>query len=355
MLREPAGVWPCRASAKEIALRERSGTPHLPNALQMRRAAITCLPMARIKQSRTGKSKAERRKGRSFPGLATKLQPPTESVPASAAEQAQQWVFAMEMGASHAQIMVKEPGTGWKYVNWGRGAGASSMSGVDVVPTMTALREGDGGLEIRHGNSALRARIAHHEWVAFHHLKLAYLDVAPTEAMHETLKSQQETASAKGWDIRDLADKFFNFVLSRATGKRVVSPVLYTNISDVWPNAVAQRLIRGFQNVLPGAEIHGIDECLSSLIGAVPDELPSHSASTRYVVVDCGHATMVRQSFDLFAVRDAYHEQIESCVCNGQRVRAALCRSPLQDTCFGCREHKHRGRERSAPYEHGCG
>jgi hypothetical protein len=182
------------------------------------------------------------------------------------------------------------------------------MSGVDVVPTLTALRLGDGELEVRHGNSALAARIAHHEWVAFHHLKLAYLDAAPTEAMSETLKRQQELASAKGLDIQDLADKFFNFVLTKAAGKRVVSPVLYTNISDVWPNSVAQRLIRGFQEILPGAEIHGVDECLSSLIGAVSREPSTNPARMRYVVVDCGHATMVRHTDDLQFLQHAYHQ-----------------------------------------------
>jgi hypothetical protein len=61
--------------------------------------------------------------------------------------------------------MVKEPGSSWRYVNWVRGAGASSMRGVDVVLTLTALRLGDGELEVRYSNSVLTlaARIAHHE------------------------------------------------------------------------------------------------------------------------------------------------------------------------------------------------
>jgi hypothetical protein len=264
--------------------------------------------MARIKYIAKPKTLREPREDDVASGLATAPTQPTTTASVRPLGEAQRWVYAMEMGASHAQIMVKEPGSSWRYVNWGRGAGASSMSGVDVVPTLTALRLGDGELEVRHGNSALAARIAHHEWVAFHHLKLAYLDAAPTEAMSETLKRQQELASAKGLDIQDLADKFFNFVLTKAAGKRVVSPVLYTNISDVWPNSVAQRLIRGFQEILPGAEIHGIDECLSSLIGAVSREPSTNPARMRYVVVDCGHATMVRHTDDLQFLQHAYHQ-----------------------------------------------
>jgi hypothetical protein len=37
------------------------------------------------------------------------------------------------------------------------------MRGVDVVLTLTALRLGDGELEVRYSNSVLAARIAHHE------------------------------------------------------------------------------------------------------------------------------------------------------------------------------------------------
>jgi hypothetical protein len=262
-----------------------------------RLAPTSSAQMARIKHIPKRGALSNGVRAKDFSGLvgkfAGKRVPRIDSTPAAPQEQAQRWLFVMEMGASHAQVMFKEPGSTWKYVNWGKGSGASSMGGVDVIPTMTALRAGDGSLEIRHGYSALNARIANRDWVVFQHLKLVYLDVAPTDAMRQTLKSQQEMASAKGWDVQELADKFFYFVLSKATEMQIRPPVLYTNISDVWPNAVAQRLVNGFQKVVPGAEVHGIDECLSSVIGAVSTEPVSAERRMRYIVVDCGHATMV--------------------------------------------------------------
>lgn len=235
-----------------------------------------------------------------FPGLSKTRLDPAASTPAPTDKPQERCKIAMEMGASHTQIMVKRPGKAWEYVKFGRGAGASSISGVDVVPTMTAVRSKEESLEIRHGVSALNARIADsRSWTVMQHLKHAYLNEAPTEEVNRTLARQKEMASEKGWDIQDLADQYFYEILSTAAKEDIEAPLLYTNISDVWPNEVAQRLVRGFHKVFSGAEVHGIDECLSSLIGAMSMEAVAVYETTYLVYVDCGHLTMVPALYTL--------------------------------------------------------
>lgn len=202
--------------------------------------------------------------------------------------------------------MVRRPGKDWEHVKFGRGAGASSISGVDVVPTMTAVRSKQESLEIRHGVSALNARIADsRSWTVIQYLKHAYLNEAPTEEVRRTLSRQKEIARERGWDIQDLADQYFYEILSTAAKYDIEAPLLYTNISDVWPNEVAQRLIRGFHKVLPGAEVRGahgvkgVDECLSGFIGAMSMEVAAVCETTYLVYVDCGHLTMVLARYTL--------------------------------------------------------
>jgi hypothetical protein len=245
--------------------------------------------MARIKE--TGK-----RNGAGAKSHVTPKSPLESSTPAPAptVNPPERCKIVMEMGASHTQIMIKRPGKAWEYVKFGRGAGASSISGVDVVPTMTAIRSRDDSLDVRHGISALNARISDsRSWTVFQHLKHAYLSEAPTADVDRTLKNQQKVARERGWDIEDLADKYFYDILSTATKEDIGSPIFFTNISDVWPNKVAQRLICGFQKILPGAEVHGVNECLSSLIGAMSMETTTAAEPVQLVYVDCGHSTMV--------------------------------------------------------------
>lgn len=235
-----------------------------------------------------------------FPGLSKTRLDPAVSTPAPTDKPQERCKIAMEMGASRTRIVVKRPGRDWEYVKFGRGAGASSISGVDVVPTMTVVRSKQESLEIRHGVSALNARIADsRSWTVIQHLKHAYLNEAPTEEVRRTLTRQKEITRERGWDVQDLADQYFYEILSTAAKYDIEAPLLYTNISDVWPNEVAQRLIRGFHKVLPGAEVrgvhgvNGVDECLSSLIGAMSMEALAVSETTILVYVDCGHSTMV--------------------------------------------------------------
>lgn len=245
--------------------------------------------MARIKV--IGKKTAN---GAKSPGPPKTPREPAAPAPAPTVKPPERCKIVMEMGASHTQVMAKRPEKAWEYVKFGRGAGASSISGVEVVPTMTAIRSKDGSLDIRHGISALNARISDsRSWTVIQHLKHAYIREAPTAEVERTLKNQQEIASERGWDIQDLADQYFYDILGRALQEDVESPILFTNISDVWPNKVAQRLIRGFQKVLPGAEVHGVNECLSSLVGAMSMEPVTATEPIHLVYVDCGHSTMV--------------------------------------------------------------
>jgi len=186
--------------------------------------------------------------------------------------------------------MIKQPGKAWEHVKFGRGAGASSISCVDVVPTLTAIRSRDDSLDVRRSISALNARISDsRSWTIFQHLKHAHLSEAPTVDVERTLEIQQEMARERGSDIEDLADQYFHDIPRRATKADTGSQILFTNIGDVWPNKVAQRLICGYQKVLPGAEVHGVSECRNSLIDAMSMEIATSAERIHPVYVDCGH------------------------------------------------------------------
>lgn len=245
--------------------------------------------MARIKV--ISKPKGTGAKRSTFPNIPRK---PAIPEPAPTVKPAERCKIVLEMGASHSSVMRKRPGEGWEYVKLGKGVGASSISGVDVVPTMTAIRSQDESLDVRHGISAVNARISDsRSWTFFEYLKHAYINTAPTDEVERILQEQRKVASQRGWDIQDLADQYFYDILGRAAEDNTEPPILFTNINDAWSNEVAQRLIHGFQKVLPGAEVHGVNECLSSLIGALSRE-PMTAAHPIYLVyVDCGHSTMV--------------------------------------------------------------
>jgi hypothetical protein len=246
--------------------------------------------MARIKMIPKRKDTGAKRS--IFPNIPRE---PAIPEPAPTVKPPERCKYILEMGASRSSLMRKQPGGRWEFVKLGKGVGASSISGVDVVPTMTAIRSrGDSLDDVRHGISAVNARISDSQsWTVFEFLKHAYINKAPTEEVERILKNQREVASERGWDIQDLADQYFYDILGRVAEEDAEPPILFTNINDVWPNEVAQRLIRGFQKVLPGAEVHGVNECLSSLIGAMSREPVTATHPIHLAYVDCGHSTTV--------------------------------------------------------------
>lgn len=272
----------------------------------------TTLPkdMARIKETgqpryevtgkKPGRPKSKpggaRVKRSTFPNI---LREPARPEPAPTVKAREQTKIVFEMGASHSGAMRKRPGQDhWEHVKLGRGVGASSIGGVDVVPTMTAVRSQKGSQEgsenVRHGISAVNARISDsRSWHVFEYLKHAYIDKAPTDEVEQKLQEQRHIAEENGWKIEELADQYFYDILSKAVGEDTEPPIILTNINDAWPNKVAQRLIRGFQKLIPGAEVHGIDECFSSLMGALSQKLASTAHPIHLVYADCGHSTMV--------------------------------------------------------------
>ena len=227
-----------------------------------------------------------------FPSISRQ---PARPEPAPTIKARERPMIVFEMGASHSAVMRRRPGQDrWEHIKLGKGVGASSIGGVDIVPTMTAVRSREGSRAALHGISAVNARISDsRSWTFFEYLKHAYINTAPTDAVERILKDQREVASEKGWSIEDLADQYFFDILNKAVEEDTEPPIIFTNINDAWPNKVAQRLIRGFQKVIPGAEVHGIDECFSSLMGALSRELVTTAHPIHLVYVDCGHSTMV--------------------------------------------------------------
>lgn len=185
-------------------------------------------------------------------------------------------------------------------VRWHKGSGAGSLGGADATPTMTAVKRKDEPGAMRHGHDAMRARMIHpSSWELFFHLKLAFVADAPTADIAQVLARQEEKAAAMGLSVEEVATAFFTHLLQQVTERHPGSLELYFNISDSWSNRKAQELVQRFQKLAPRAEISGIDECFASLVGSVGRSLPGTSAEGFYVVVDCGHSTMVRASIDL--------------------------------------------------------
>ncbi|KAK5724149.1 hypothetical protein LTS12_027515 [Elasticomyces elasticus] len=230
----------------------------------------------------------------------------------------------MEMGASHVQVMSRASGKAWKFIRFGEGSGASSLGGVDVMPTLVALREEAGSIVFKYGRAALDVRIAERDkgWTSVTHLKLAFLGAAPTNEIKQTLASQQEKVEAYNLTVKDLAKQFFEFVLKETVEKDPGTPIIYTNISDVWANAVAQQLLQSLQDIVPNGEVFGVDECLSSLVGVISKETALERGSGEYLVIDCGHSTMnlararVRTTEPRFALRDHHSYPLGAGIIN---------------------------------------
>lgn len=266
----------------------------------MARIKETGKPRYEVPGKKTGRSKSNpggaRVKRSTFLNI---LRKPARPEPAPTVEARERPKVVFEMGASHSGVMRKRPGQDqWEPVKLGRGVGASSIGGVDVVPTMTAVRSQGGSQEgsqdVLHGNSAVNARIRDsRSYTFFEYHKHAYINIAPTNEVERILKLQREVAAEKGWNIKDLADQYFCDILSRAVGEDAEPPIIFVNINEAWDNEDAQRLVHGLQKIIPGAEVHGIDECFSSLIGALSRELATTAHPIYLVYADCGHSTMV--------------------------------------------------------------
>lgn len=254
--------------------------------------------MARInKPSRIGQFKQHKKRGNL--GIARvsgqNAAPTAPELPAGGTPE-DIWRVIMELGGSHNLVRILKPGQNWQFVTWDKGNSPGNIGGVDVVPTITALMEVDGKLEVRHGWEAYKARMMHDGWTTFQNLKIVYADAQSNtnEQIEQTLRSQEQIAIKNGWDIHDIADKFFTFLLEKATEGHTGPVVLTVNITDLWTNAAAQRLTLGLQRVLPRCKVRSVNEVFASVIGALARNKIIVSEPTSLLYVDCGHTTMVR-------------------------------------------------------------
>ncbi|KAF2158397.1 hypothetical protein M409DRAFT_61689 [Zasmidium cellare ATCC 36951] len=207
--------------------------------------------------------------------------------------------LAMELGGSHAAIGWRSDTEHWRPLRWTKSTGASSLGGVEVIPTTTAVRvidqsqaPGLGRLEFRHGHDAMNARMQSSTWTVFTHLKLALIDAKPpTEGLQKALDLEDKDARALGCTIKDIALAFFEDVLKHAVAGLKGHVTMYVNIVESWPREVAQRLIRCFERMLPHARFEVVDEAFAGIVGCM-SERRHLSAASRYVVVDGGHSTM---------------------------------------------------------------
>jgi hypothetical protein len=210
------------------------------------------------------------------------------------------WKAVIELGASHAEASIKGPDGVWEVVRWAKGSGAGSLGGAEAIPTMTAVKKEDDAKEMRHGHAAMRAMMIHStSWEIFSHLKLAFVADAPTQDIAQALSRQGERAAAMELSVDEVAAAFFAHILEKAI-ERCSGPLdLYFNISDTWSNRKAQDLVQRFRELVPRAEVYGIDECYASLVGCVSNSPAQKSVEGFYLVVDCGHSTMVCNPADL--------------------------------------------------------
>jgi len=136
---------------------------------------------------------------------------------------------------------------------------------------------------------ARRFWCAHQQQQTMHCPPTPHLSAAPTADVDWTLKSQRRVAREGGWDVENLADQYFYDILSRAPEEDIGFPIILISISDMRPNKVAQRLICGLQKVLSDAEVHGVNECLSSLMDAMSAETATATERIQLAYVDCGN------------------------------------------------------------------
>lgn len=213
----------------------------------------------------------------------------------AAAEKETQTLVVMEMGASHCQLMYREPGKEWTSVTWPEEGEGVNRGRLHVMPTVAAYSRGPDNKEIRpfYGQEAIDQHHYHRQVDTFHHLKLAFVKVAPTPAVQTTLDEQDKRAKAYGTNIIQVAIAFFEHALHNLSGVYRETAVLYFNISDSWSNKASQRLLRRFQTILPNVEIHAIDECLSSALGVCHGQsLNGMTRHCAFIAADCGHSTM---------------------------------------------------------------
>lgn len=207
------------------------------------------------------------------------------------------WTAVIELGASSGQAMTKKPGGRWELVRWAQGFGASSVGGAEAIPALTAVQKRQGGqpLEIRHGHAAVRARKKNPtDWEMFAYPKFVFMGEGTTPEILRTLELQKKKAAALETTSKDLAIAFFRHMISEVVGQTGETFKIYVNISDRWRNSNVQELMLSFQSVRAKVILEHVDECLSSLVGRISSGQGELVAGQVYVVVNCGHSTMVR-------------------------------------------------------------
>ncbi|KAI7290645.1 hypothetical protein KC343_g272 [Hortaea werneckii] len=218
---------------------------------------------------------------------------PEAPAPSAAAEAKTPTLYAMEIGASHFQLMYKKPGKEWTCKTWPALGDNWGMESRNVIPTMVALEHAPKNEEVPtyYGREALDIAKTSSRFDTFRYLKLAYVDDADNRLpslIKRTLKQQEKLARSYGWRSKGIASLFFDNALKELSKDDGKTAVLYFNVIDIWPNAVSQKLLDRFQELLPGVKIHAIDECLSSVFGTHHGEASGNCA---LLTVDCGHST----------------------------------------------------------------
>ena len=220
------------------------------------------------------------------------LQAPAGSA-APGAETRTLWV--MEIGASHFQLMHKKPGREWDSVRWPRRGHTRELP--KVIPTMATVERDpvNGNLMTFCGREAFDEAYSRPRLDTFRYLKLAFIndedDRAPDLIRH-ALRDQERRARSYNANATEIANTFFQEVLKKVHVADGETAVLYFNIVDIWPNAVGQDLLNHFQKILPGVEIHAVDECLSSVFGIRHSETSGGtSKGCALITVDCGDST----------------------------------------------------------------
>lgn len=182
-------------------------------------------------------------------------------------------------------------------MRWAQGIGPSSVGGAEAIPALTAVRKGRDGepLDIRHGHAAVSARKKDPSgWEMFTYPKFVFMDEGTTPEILRTLELQKEKAVALGTTSKDLAIAFFRHMISEVVGRTDETFRILVNISDQWSNSNVQELMLSFHSLRADISFENVDECLSSIVGCISSGSDQLVAGQVYVVVNCGHSTMVR-------------------------------------------------------------
>lgn len=128
----------------------------------------------------------------------------------------------------------------------------------------------------------------------FTYPKFVFMDEGTTPEILRTLELQKEKAVALGTTSKDLAIAFFRHMISEVVGRTDETFRILVNISDQWSNSNVQELMLSFHSLRADISFENVDECLSSIVGCISSGSDQLVAGQVYVVVNCGHSTMVR-------------------------------------------------------------